>query len=308
MKWQLYQLRFRLLSPLHVGRGKVGNIQFTRPYVMARQMWGALTVKLTRMAQCGEWKPPNDVILGDYVYVRMGEQVGQQITFSYFYPEDENAKPLFPRFTDKGLMYGADGHDLTADIFAWRYLNSYASTALNYELNSAEEGTLHETEFLAPHTRRDGKIGSHEVFLTGYIFVRSDCSLPWEAALREIQIGGERKSGWGRMRLCGEPTETQPKLFDLLECDLEKSRPEVHISAGKPLLAHTQVHEPNDPNKTSLQVTGDIEPLVSRAWAKDKGAGQQIELVAVCFSPGSVLNQPQDSWFAFSENNIWAIS
>lgn len=142
MKWQMYQLRFRLLSPLHVGRSKVGNIQLARPYVMARQMWGALTVKLTRMAQCGEWKPPNDVILGDYVYVRMGEQVGQQITFSYFYPEDENAKPLFPRFTDKGLMYGADGHNLTADIFAWRYLNSYASTALNYEFNSAEEGTV----------------------------------------------------------------------------------------------------------------------------------------------------------------------
>lgn len=303
MTWQLYKLRFRLLSPLHVGRNKVGNIQFTRPYVMARQVWGALTVKLTRMAQRGEWMLPLNVPAGNYE--RMGDSVKEYLAFSYFYAEDERGKPLFPWFTDEGLRYGHD--KLTADVFAWRYLNSYASTALDYEMNSAEEGTLHETEFLAPHTRQDGKLGSYAVFLTGYACVKSGCSLPWETALREIQIGGERKSGWGRMCLCGEPAEVKPELFDLVECDVEKDRPVVKLNAGIPLLAHTRIHEPNDTNKPSLQLTGDIEPLVSRAWDKDKGAGQQIKLIAVCYSPGSVLKQPQDGRFQFCDNNIWAV-
>ena len=298
MKWQMYQLRFRLLSPLHVGRSKVGNIQFTRPYVMARQMWASVTARLTRSAQYGEWKPPDDVLIGDYE--TMGERVKEYLAFTYFYPEDESGKPLFPLFTDEGLRYGAD--KLTAEAFAWRYLNSYASTALNYEIKSAEEGTLHEIEFLAPHTRQDDELGIHEVFLTGYVFVKLDCVFSWKAALKEIQIGGERKSGWGRMRLCGEPVETEPKLFDLAESDLESERPKAKkIESGKPLLAHTRI------DKSREVEAGDIEPLVSRTWEKDKGAGQQIELLAVCYSPGSVLKQPQDGRFQFCENNIWAV-
>ncbi len=38
------------------------------------------------------------------------------------------------------------------DKFAWTFLGSYASTALENG-RSAEAGSLHETEYIAPYTR-----------------------------------------------------------------------------------------------------------------------------------------------------------
>ncbi|MEW6735562.1 MAG: hypothetical protein AB1489_30000 [Acidobacteriota bacterium] len=236
--------------------------------------------------------------------MKMGELIKEYISFTYFYPEDQNGKPLFPYFTNKGLMYGADDYALDPDVFAWRYLNSYASTALDYEFNSAQEGTLHEIEFLSPYTRRDDNIGSYTTFLQGYIFVKSGFSIPWQKMLREIQIGGERKTGWGKLRLQGEPVVTT-NLFDLLECDFTTDRPRVKVEFGKPLLAHTLVNKTNNISKDLFQVSGEVEPLVSRAWAQDKGAGKLVELIAICYLPGSILTSNTIQWFEFNRDCLW---
>ena len=45
MAWRAYKIVLRLRSPLHIGRGKVGNLQRTRPYVAGRNLWGALTAR-----------------------------------------------------------------------------------------------------------------------------------------------------------------------------------------------------------------------------------------------------------------------
>jgi hypothetical protein len=296
MTWQLYQLRFRVLSPLHVGCQKIGNIQRTRHYVMAWQMWGALTAKLTRSALYGEWTPPADVAHGDYE--SMGELVSQQIAFSYLYPESESGQPLFPYQSPTGLAYGFyNGKEvLSADVFAWRYLNSYASTALDYNANAAEEGTLHETEFIAPQTRSDGSPGTYDVYLTGYVFVRADCTLSyWRTALEELQVGGERKSGWGRVRLAGEIEDigrTKKKLFGLIEYDLSAGPPTVEVKPRTPLLAHVSLL--NGFCQATITFKGDIEPLTSRAWDKYKGAGQDIQAKGVYYTPGTIFEGEQE--------------
>src|SRR5213082_2804295 len=72
MTWTAYRIVFRLLSPMHIGWRKVGNLQQTRPYVLGRSLWGALTARLTRIS-------------GSNDYSEIGEQVDQQLAFTYFY-------------------------------------------------------------------------------------------------------------------------------------------------------------------------------------------------------------------------------
>ena len=205
MAWTFYELRFRLLSPLHIGQQKIGNIQRTRHYVPACTMWGALTARLTRNASARAL-----TIIAESDYVGMGALVKRYIAFTYFFPTSKEQLPVLPSYEDAGLCYLRGRDRFSPEAFAWEHLGSYASTALDYERNAAQEGSLHEVEFIAPHARSDAD--SRPVDLFGYAIVASGCRLPWpelEAALQDIQIGGERRYGWGRLRLdgsenCGE--------------------------------------------------------------------------------------------------------
>src|SRR5437588_6306984 len=73
MAWTAYQVSFRLLSPLHIGWRKLGNLQQTRPYVTGRTLLGALTARITREQGSNE-------------YTEIGKLVDKQLTFTYFYP------------------------------------------------------------------------------------------------------------------------------------------------------------------------------------------------------------------------------
>ena len=48
MAWQKYDLAFQLLAPLHIGYRKVGNLMQSRGYVPGKNLWAALTARLTR--------------------------------------------------------------------------------------------------------------------------------------------------------------------------------------------------------------------------------------------------------------------
>ena len=37
--WTAYRVVLRLRGPMHIGNGRVGNIQQTRPYVPGRNIW-----------------------------------------------------------------------------------------------------------------------------------------------------------------------------------------------------------------------------------------------------------------------------
>ncbi len=294
MAWTFYELRFRLLSPLHIGHQRIGNIQRTRHYAPARVLWGALTARLARNARaCAA----AGIAEGDYVAV--GDEVKHKIAFSYFFPAIESQPLVLPYHDNGGLRYLSGEVSLSPETFAWRHLGSYAATALSYERNAAEEASLHEVEFIAPRARLHD--ASYPVELRGYAIVAESCKLPWpelQAAMREIQIGGERRYGWGRLRLekaekCGEG---EASLFDGLRCEAkDETRPKALAENSAALLAHTTAN--------GIAACGEIEPLVGRVWEQSRGAGQTVEFADICYAPGARLKESRT--FEMTATHIW---
>ncbi|MFQ5793574.1 MAG: hypothetical protein ACE5JP_00810 [Candidatus Bipolaricaulia bacterium] len=271
MTWTAYRVVLRLRSPLHIGHLKVGNLQRTRHYVPGKTLWGALTARLTREQGRTDYTGKGSV----------GEQVHNELAFSYFYPAIDIDKPLYPNYTDEGLCYGPD--EITSDEFEWRLLNSYAATALAAQRASAEEGSLHETEFISPYLRSENNEEPKPVYLVGYVFEGEDCSLDWKKALDRLQLGGERKYGWGRVCPTGQPTPAN-KLFGYELDELSGERPVVTVQKNAPLLAHT--------NANDVKASGQIEPLIGRETKRGSEFGRQLsEEPQICWIPGSHVHE-----------------
>jgi hypothetical protein len=268
MTWTAYRVSLRVLSPIHIGWRKLGNLQQTRPYVTGRNLWGALTARITRK------QGRND-------YTKIGELVNEQLAFTYFYPSTRS----------DGVTHWP--WSTQWDEFAWTFLSSYASTALE-DGHSAEAGSLHETEFIAPYAKNKKQ---SPVFLVGYIFEKDDCDVrirDWQCALNKLQIGGERSYGWGRVRLEGACEPVTDKCFGYdLYCD--KDRPQITVSEGKELLAHTVDHD-ND------HIAGSVEPLLGRE-TKKSGFGESFSDVEICWVPGSKVVQSKA--FQIQQKGIW---
>ncbi|RZN14853.1 MAG: hypothetical protein EF812_04365 [Methanosarcinales archaeon] len=207
MRWSLYQVSLRILSPIHIGWRKTGNLQQTRPYVTGKTLWGALTARLVRD-------------LGNNNYQKMGKIVNDKLMFTYFYPTTDSSKVVVWPWDD-------------SDKFSWMYLGSYASTALKDKI--VDEGMLHETEYISTKTR-DGK----QVYLMGYIIEKEGCELAWREALKRIQIGGERGYGWGRVKLIDKPKKSK-YCFNSYAFDSNRDIPQITVQKDKPILAHALV-------------------------------------------------------------------
>jgi len=251
MTWTAYKIVLRLQTPMHIGQAKVGNLQLTRPYVHGKALWGALTARITRETTPAQAKN----------YQTIGEKVNEQLAFSYFYPTIGQDVTIWP-WEDP-------------ERFAWLFLGSYAGTALDYSQNSAEEGSLHETEFIAPRTRE-----GDSVYLVGYIIERGGCDLPWRDALRKLQLGGERTYGWGRVSLVGKP-QCAGDFFGL-NLHLDGEHPAIELPQDATLLAHTLAHGPG-----AVPARGRVVPLVGRVTREAKGHGRDLIPDGICWEPGS---------------------
>jgi len=278
MTWQAYRVVFRLLAPMHIGYRKVGNIQLTRPYVTGRVLWGALTARLTR-----------DIVStprGED-YIEKGKQVNERLAFTYFYPaveEDGDYQLYLPPFDDE---------------FYYRFLFTYASTALEYDRFAAEEGSLHEVEYIGPYTRDEGA----PVYLAGYVIAKDSGLFGWQRALERVQLGGERGYGWGRVRvelmegLQGDAIH----IFDCYEVDLKADPLIITVAENTPLLAHTEAE--------GVSAAGPIEPLVGREWENlpnpegRVGAGQHLSRAKICYAPGSKVSNKAS--FIIGPYGIW---
>ncbi len=277
MTWTMHKVVLRLLSPLHVGAGQLGNVQRARPYVTGKTLWGALTARITRDTH----KHGTQAIY----YQKIGEKVQKQLAFSYFYPAVGEQVDIWP--------WGE-----TADEFAWRYLNTYASTALDYSRHAAEEGGLHEVEYIAP-TTRDGD----SVNLIGYIFKHADCELRWREALSRLQLGGERTYGWGRVEDLPSIAEDSGPLFDQWKVELDQDRPLVRaISDNSRLLAHTRAtgaHALSD-------VRGALEPLVGRETRQAHQHGKAPINAGVYWLPGAPVSR--DTRLVVQAHGSWEVA
>ena len=275
--WNGYKIVFRLLSPLHTGYKKMENIQYARRYVPAKTIWGALTVAITRTQN-------------DRHYKKIGDTIKSNLRFSYFFlsENEDGSKPLIPKYTTKGLEFG---HYSRVE-FEKRFLDSYASTAILPDFNSAEEESLHEIEILTHYVKDTG----YPVFLVGYIFKKQneDNPYPWQNALKVLQIGGERKYGFGRIELvsCQEIKHTE-KLFSIFEFKLNKVNPTVTLSRDNPFPSHVMVSH-NESNflrqdKNNLKkITGETEVLVFRETSQANRFGSNVSNPILSFCPGCI--------------------
>ncbi len=268
MTWTHYRLTFRLLSPLHVGYRRTGNLMQTRPYVPGRLLWAALTARLTRNAGIG-----ND----GKAYQRIGDEVQQHFRFGYLWPalgekDNPQALPNTPYFP------WAD------DDFDYLLRGSVMSTALDPHQTTAHEGSLHEVEFIAPRSRDD-----RPVFLLGDLWVRED-ALPadlsgWQDALRRIQLGGERGYGWGRVRLETDFQDGQEEEGSTLGGHFwveQEGDIVLTLQGEKPIEAHALAA--GEAALPAEAVQGPVEVLVGWGWY---GGRYGLSPAQVAYAPGA---------------------
>lgn len=285
MTWQCFRVTYDLHSPLHIGYHKVGNVQRTRHYIPARNLWGAVTEYATRGGFSTENAPEGD-------YRAIGTWVRQHCALSYFFLcEGDNL--LVPLHTDNGPYYG----DLSQAAFERRYLSAHVTTALDAATTSAKDGSLHEVEFIAPH--RLDKTGSGErTQLRGWVFLDDraqehwGAQEKWECYLATLHVGGERRYGFGQLRLVDWKEDTQLNGCSVL---LDSDQPGIQAPQDAALLAHTLAD--------GVQAWGQIEPLVGRETRESHRFGAHLTAGRVCWTPGSEIAAP--ATFQIDPGGYW---
>lgn len=286
MSWRCFQLTYELLSPLHIGYHKVGNVQRTRYYIPARNLWGAVTERLTRCGFSAEEAPEGD-------YQQIGNWIQKHCAFSYFFVCDGQDNLLFPHFIEAGVYYGK----LAQVKFERRYLGSHVTTALDAATTSAESGSLHEVEFIAPYTSE-----GQRTRWRGWVFLDEEAAsvlgdeAKWRDWLNDLQVGGERRYGFGRLHISAEHGWGEVGEMEGYPLRLDGTCPQIQVAGEQPLLAHTLAGD--------VRARGMIEPLVGRETCGDSGRfGQKLMEARVCWAPGSVVEQVE--WLTFGEWGVW---
>jgi len=277
MSWQKFRVIYELHSPLHIGYHKVGNVQRTRYYIPARNLWGAVTEALTRRGFS-----THGVSSGNYQQV--GEWVKKHCAFGYWFVY-ENSKLLTPCYCKDGLKYG----NLSVSEFERRYLDSHVTTALDPKTNSAQYGSLHEVEFIAPYSRNGARTQ-----VSGSVFLDDEAKTilsenGWRNWLSNLQVGGERRYGFGTLRLVDMKLEGDP-----ITC----TRPCQSVSKNTSFLAHVSV-------TTNVQIRGQIEPLVGRVTSQSHAFGSRLTSAIVCWTPGSI--PMDDVQVQFEQEGYWVV-
>ncbi len=303
--WKSYLTVFKAKAPVHIGYKQIGILKTTRYYITGRAMWGAITANLTR-ALFDNPDAEN--------YQEAGEFVKDLIRTTYFFPaieKNEVKKPdgwskvevsnylvFLPEYKEEGLKFG----NISKEEFEQTFIGSFVSTALESETKTAEEGSLHEFEFVRNKVRVNGDIA--DVYWIGYLFVKEgggkngfkiescnddDVIISYrgrQAKLSQIlettYAGGERNYGLGMLKL--QNLTVTEKLFGTFNVELDKENPVIETSVA---VDHLVLNS----NGNSIEsVLGKVEPLVGREHS-EKGAGQKVSEPAVCFTPGTVLGE-----------------
>lgn len=299
MGWKSYRLVYQAKSPIHIGWHTLGYIKLTRYYITGKAMWGAATANLTRIY--GKENEPRE-------YKVFGELLKTNVLISYFYPAVDPDIPLLPEFTADGLKYGG----CTEAEFERLFIKSYGQTAVLPDSNTAEDESLHESEFIAPVVRDENTKEQSPVYFVGYIFIKDGAEtednrlVGWDSgniqlkgALSEIFVGGDRKYGWGRLLLDGCEAKAHGNKFFDYPLELDTDRPEITMPSKKPIPAHVAIIN-------SLKFKGDIEPVVGREFdTKDKkGFGRKLVHSGVFWTPRSILAEDEPKPFSLCEYGI----
>lgn len=297
-KWHAYKLIYQAVSPISIGYYKLGFIERTRYYIPGMSIWGAITANLARYL---ELDCTNHL---ERHYEEIGTQLlNKYILVSYFYPalRDNSLRfrPLVPKFTDNGLSFG----EYSIKEFERLFIRSFGQTAIEPKYYTAEEGSLHEIEFIIPNIEEGNE--QKKVYFLGYIFIKDEAryrektvgfdksdskEIKLKDVISEIFVGKDRGYGFGRLVLSSyrKINPSEDYLFDYLQLNLSGEKVEIKIKKGEPIPAHL-------PFSTNIRIKGDIEPLVARRWeslsedSRKYGAGQKISKMGIYWIPGSIL-------------------
>jgi len=266
-----YKVKLKLLSPLHIGERKVGNLMQTRDYVPGRIIISAITTAIAKQIS-------NDI--NRELIKNIGNKLRSIFAIEYFWPTTDNLnkKPW----------------KIEQEKFDYLFKFGYASQAVDFSKNSTEQDTLHEVEYIGPYTRE-----GEQVYLTGTIWVLKPHNklkggeddvefaitikdyhkkLSLRKLLNTIQIGGERNYGWGEIKVENLEELTNSKNKD------SNGRPWIKFDSGSILPAHVLADE-----QTKKIIEGPIEPFVSRVWKNFPGSEPKYS--HIYFIPRSKLKQ-----------------
>jgi len=129
MTWKILDAEFKVVTSLHIGYRKIGFLQSTRYYVPGKNLWGALTAKITPLLKIRDHTGALD-------YKEVGDFLSKNLIFSYFFLKSngEVFKPVY--CLEKGLKYG----NLPIAEFEKNFISSIPSTAIESESMSADYG------------------------------------------------------------------------------------------------------------------------------------------------------------------------
>lgn len=300
--WEKVDVVFKLKSPLHIGYmpSKGSVVSPTRYYVPGRNLWGAITKRVTEYL-CE--KPEADD------YKKIGRHVMENFRFSYFYLYDGRTIYL-PRYRDEGLKYGGDGGEITESEFERRFIGSRISTAINSD-GTAKDESLHEIEFIN-NIFKDENGDIKDVKIAGCIWVKENAKIDGKEVsindrdkeifiedfniIQEFILGGESKYGFGHIAL-----ESVNKIDFLNLAPFKWDNPEeIKIESDELMVSHFKYDK-------NIRFEGNIELLTGRGYFdpkrdrngnnrenKDsKTPGGTIYIPEYYFSPGSVVREPR---------------
>jgi hypothetical protein len=289
MPWKTYFLRYRLVSPLHIGAPALGNVQRTLYYIPGKTLWGAATALLTRRFSAQAT---------DKHYQTCGKFVEEHIRFGYFFPE-QNGQRFLPRLDKGQLNFGS----LTKEEFEYRFLASDASTAIAPERFAQADGTLHETEYLFPKSLNGSPVSP--LYFSGYLYLQQErartnlevgdlkqaSDLELMEILHELFVGANRRMGAGKLIREGKPPDAE-------NAD-ESTLPKPGLKDwdwSRPYLASHLKCEPNFA-KANGKIQGSVQPLVERDWAPLQngrgGAGQRLTDAVIAWVPGAEVSDKE---------------
>jgi len=271
VSWTLFRWTWRLESPLFVGAPPAGSLNRCRLYVPSRALWGALTAELARRRENGF---PS--------YEMEGTTLHKNARFSYLFPAECDGKhwrAWLPRYEKRdGLVWRredrSDGkHDLTNRDMRLLLLDARPGTAIDPDSDSAEEGSLRETECVLSQWRSN----ESPVAFVGYVFLHHDFLKHDLPELRDIFLGGDTRYGLGRMRRL-EMTEAS----EVFGAGVSLNQDAPVVQSGH-LLAHAR------PADHVPKIVGSQELLAG--WDRTKQISFQSLSETPLWTPGSRIRE-----------------
>lgn len=304
--WKCYELKYETKSPLHIGYGsQLGIVNRTRYYIPGKTMWGAVTAVLSRRIMQSYDKE---------IYKKLGEFVTKHLIFSYFYPA-KGADIFYPNYTGEGLKFGdKEKGMMSKEEFERKFITSYVSTAIERGKGAAEEASLHEIELISPVQivgylftdleKDQGYAGTNvHVIEVGAdkIWIKiEDKGIEIFDAINDIQVGGERIYGFGKLKLIDNEIKQKDKFFDKYELVLSTKKAGVTTEGEIIALSPVLIED----IKRLNSIKGDMEPLVVREWGS-KGAGRDVNYHGVALVPGTRFKT--DCQIAIDEFCLWKL-